>query len=54
MPKASIDFLDATNYKLVRKNRFVYRGMQTGGDKCVRIALYKGDSPTIISPAYTV
>ena len=26
--------------------------MQTGRDKCVRIVLYKGDTPTIISPVY--
>lgn len=28
--------------------------MQTGRDECIRIALYNGDDPIIISPAYTV
>lgn len=28
--------------------------MQTGRDGCIRIALYQGDDPIIISPAYTV
>ena len=27
--------------------------MQTGRDKCIRIALYEGDNPILISPAYT-
>lgn len=28
--------------------------MQTGRDECIRIALYRGEEPIIISPAYTV
>ena len=28
--------------------------MQTGRDECIRIALYQGETPIIISPAYTV
>ena len=46
--------VDLSKYKLVCKNQFAYSGMQTGRDECIRIALYKGDSPIIISPAYTV
>lgn len=42
------------NYKIVKKGQFAFSGMQTGRDKCIRIALYKDDPPTIISPAYTV
>ena len=49
---ASTDSLDATNYKVVRKNHFVYSGMQTGRDKCIRISLYSNDEPIIVSPAY--
>ena len=49
---ANIDTLDETKYKVVRKNRFVYSGMQTGRDECIRISMYKGDTPIIVSPAY--
>lgn len=49
---ASTDSLDATNYKVVRKNRFVYSGMQTGRDKCIRLGFYTDDTPIIVSPAY--
>lgn len=49
---ASTEGIDARKYKVVRDNRFVFSGMQTGRDKCIRIGLYKG-SPIIISPAYT-
>jgi type I restriction enzyme S subunit len=49
---ASTDLLDETKYKVVRKNRFVYSGMQTGRDKCIRIGLYSNDTPIIVSPAY--
>ena len=49
---ANTDTLDETKYKVVRKNRFVYSGMQTGRDECIRISMYKGDTPIIVSPAY--
>lgn len=45
--------LDEKKYKVVRKNRFVYSGMQTGRDKCIRIGLYMDDKNIIVSPAYT-
>lgn len=48
---ANTDNVDATKYKVVREDRFVFSGMQTGRDRCIRIGLYKGD-PIIISPAY--
>lgn len=48
---ASTDSVDPTKYKVVRNNRFVFSGMQTGRDKCIRIGLYKGD-PIVVSPAY--
>lgn len=50
---ANTDGLDGTKYKVVRKKRFVFSGMQTGRDKCIRIALYNNDNPVIVSPAYT-
>lgn len=42
------------NYKIVRNGQFAYSSMQTGRDECIRIALYKGDNPIIVSPAYSV
>ena len=50
---ANTDGLDESKYKVVRKNRFVYSGMQTGRDECIRISMYTGDNPIIVSPAYT-
>lgn len=45
---------DVHNYKIVSKNQFVYSGMQTGRDECIRIALLDKDTPLIVSPAYSV
>jgi type I restriction enzyme S subunit len=50
---ANIDDVNPTNYKVVRKNQFVFSGMQTGRDECVRIGLYTEEMPIIVSPAYT-
>jgi type I restriction enzyme S subunit len=50
---ANTDGVDARKYKIVRDNRFVFSGMQTGRDECIRIGLYKGSNPIIISPAYS-
>jgi type I restriction enzyme S subunit len=50
---ANTENLDNTKYKIVRKNRFVYSGMQTGRDRCIRISMFMKDSPVIVSPAYT-
>ena len=46
--------VDLRKYKLVDNDQFAFSGMQTGRDECIRIALYKGETATIISPAYTV
>ena len=45
---------DLHNYKIVSKNQFVYSGMQTGRDECIRIALLDKDESIIVSPAYSV
>lgn len=50
---ANTEGLDETKYKVVRKNRFVFSGMQTGRDCCIRISMYTGDAPILVSPAYT-
>lgn len=44
--------LDESKYKLMRRNRFVYSGMQTGRDECIRISMYNHDVPILVSPAY--
>lgn len=36
---ANTEGLDETKYKVVRRNRFVYSGMQTGRDACIRISM---------------
>ena len=50
---ADTNELDNTKYKVVSKDMFVFSGMQTGRDICIRLALYTEDNPILISPAYT-
>lgn len=50
---ANVDGVDSKKYKIVRNGRFVFSGMQTGRDKCIRIGLYQSDKEIIVSPAYT-
>ena len=50
---ADTNNLDNTKYKVVSSGDFVFSGMQTGRDVCIRIALYDGTNSIIISPAYT-
>lgn len=45
--------LDRSKYKVISKGEFVFSGMQTGRDICIRIGLYNEDSPSLLSPAYT-
>ena len=49
---ADTEGLNESNYKVVRKNRFVFSGMQTGRDECIRISMYLEEKPIIVSPAY--
>lgn len=51
---ADIDENSTQNHKIVEHNQFAFSGMQTGRDKCIRIALNEGKTPVIVSPAYTV
>ena len=54
MPTAAdTNELDNTKYKVVSKDMFVFSGMQTGRDICIRLALYTEETPILISPAYT-
>ena len=50
---ANTEGLDESKYKVVRNKRFVFSGMQTGRDECIRINMYNGEEPIIVSPAYT-
>jgi len=50
---ANVNNVNRKGYKIVKKGRFVFSGMQTGRDKCIRIGLYDLDFDAIISPAYT-
>lgn len=50
---ASMDTINTSKYKVIRKGEFAFSGMQTGRDKCIRVALYDKDTPALISPAYT-
>lgn len=49
---ADTEELDESKYKVVRKGRFVFSGMQTGRDRCIRIGMYQKENPIIVSPAY--
>jgi len=50
---ANLEGVDLSKYKIVTKGTFVFSGMQTGRDVCIRIGLYDDEEPALISPAYT-
>ena len=50
---ANLDGVDIAKYKVITKGMFVFSGMQTGRDICIRIGLYGDEQPALISPAYT-
>ena len=50
---ANLEGVDTAKYKVVSKGVFVFSGMQTGRDICIRIGLYDEDTPSLVSPAYT-
>ena len=50
---ANVEGVDSRKYNIVRNNRFVFSGMQTGRDECIRISLFTGTKPIIVSPAYS-
>ena len=45
---------DLSKYKIIQKGQFAYSAMQVGRDETIRLALYEGEQPAIISPAYLV
>lgn len=50
---ATTNNLDRAKYKIMTKGRFVFSGMQTGRDMCIRIGLYDLEFDSLVSPAYT-
>lgn len=50
---ANLEGVDTAKYKVVSNGIFVFSGMQTGRDICIRIGLYTDDAPALVSPAYT-
>ncbi len=45
---------DLLKYKLVEPGQLAYSAMQTGRDKCIRIALNESSSALAVSPAYSI
>ena len=43
---------DLSKYKLIKKNTFTCNTMHVGRDERLPVALYKGEEPAIVSPAY--
>lgn len=50
---ANLDGVNLSKYKLVDKGTFVFSGMQTGRDVCIRIVLADNNNTVLVSPAYT-
>ena len=50
---ANTNNVDNTKYNVLRQGEFVFSGMQTGRDICIRIALSQLQTPVLLSPAYT-
>lgn len=50
---ANLDGVDMAKYKIITKGMFIFSGMQTGRDICIRIGLYDNEQPALVSPAYT-
>lgn len=51
---ANVSAVDPKKYIFIKRNQFVFSGMQTGRDKCVRFSIFTGDAPVLLSPAYTI
>ncbi|MDE6479657.1 MAG: restriction endonuclease subunit S [Muribaculaceae bacterium] len=50
---ANLDGVNLSKYKIVDKGTFVFSGMQTGRDVCIRIVLANNEKSVLVSPAYT-
>lgn len=45
---ANLDGVDIAKYKVITKGLFVFSGMQTGRDICIRIGLYDDEQQALI------
>lgn len=45
---ANLDGVDIAKYKIITKGMFVFSGMQTGRDICIRIGLYDNEQPALV------
>lgn len=50
---ANIESIDRRKYCILKCGEFVFSGMQTGRDVCIRIALSEITTDILLSPAYT-
>ena len=50
---ANLDGVNLSKYKIVNEGTFVFSGMQTGRDVCIRIVMSTSKTPVLVSPAYT-
>ena len=50
---ANLSGVDLKKYKVIKDGDFVFSGMQTGRDVCIRLSLYAESSSALVSPAYT-
>lgn len=51
---ANVSAVDPKKYIFIKRDQFVFSGMQTGRDKCVRFSIFTGDAPVLLSPAFTI
>ena len=49
---ANVIGTDLSKYKLITKGKFACNPMHVGRDERLPVALYKKDTPAIVSPAY--
>lgn len=51
---AATENLNPSKYNILEKGEFLFSGMQTGRDKCIRISLFQEENKILVSPAYTI
>ena len=50
---ANMEGVELSKYKVITEGSFVFSGMQTGRDICIRLGMYLNSEPAVVSPAYT-
>lgn len=50
---ANLSGVNLKKYKVIKNGDFVFSGMQTGRDRCIRLSLYFESISSLVSPAYT-